>query len=450
MGESLDWQKATEETVSNLSRLIQAETVNPPGNELQAILIVRDILEASGFTQDAFTIVESAPNRPNLIARIRGDGSQKPLLLSGHVDVAPVERERWSHDPFGGEVINGEVWGRGAVDMKGFLAMYLEIFLSIYRQKIPLKRDVILAAIADEEHGFTHGSKFLVEQYPGLIDAEYGITEGGAVTIWLGKIKWYPIQVAEKSACRLHARVHGKVGHGSVSQLEGPIFQLALAIENLRKAGHLPVHLTTTFQKMLDDFGAQLNFPFNILIKLFHSPKIMHMILNRMKGHNRDLIAGMVTNTPFLNMLQAGSLENPTPSMAEVDLSCRLLPGQTPDAVIYELHQIMGEEIEIEVVRTFSGTEFSTETPFYKLLEKRTHQMDPEGLVTPTLFPGGTDASQYQNAGITVYGFTPGILPPGLQPMVLAHGHDERIPISFIKTGLPVLWDVVTEFCGKG
>ncbi len=450
MSDSPNWKLAVDETVSNLIRLIQAVTVNPPGNELQAILIVKDILEKAGFPQEAFTILEPAPGRANLVARLRGDGSQKPVLMSGHVDVVPVEREFWSHDPFGGELINGTVWGRGAMDMKGFLAMYLQIFLELFRHNMPLKRDVILAAIADEENGFVNGSKFLVTEHPGLINAEYGITEAGAVTVWLGKIRWYPIQVAEKSAYSLNVRVTGKVGHGSISQLEGPIYLLASAIEKLRQAGHLPVHLTSTYHKMVDSIGSQVNLPVRYLVQLLHSPRVMNLILGQMKGHTRDLVASLVTNTPWIYMLQAGSLDNPTPSMAEARISCRSLPGQSPQDVTREFKEIMGENVNFEISNRYPGTEFSTETPFYRLLEKRTHQMDKKGLVTPMLFPAATDACLYQNAGITVYGFTPGIVPPDIQPMLLAHGHDERLPVSFIETGLPVLWDVITEFCVKG
>jgi acetylornithine deacetylase/succinyl-diaminopimelate desuccinylase-like protein len=139
MSEPINWKTASQEAASNLIRLIKTETVNPPGDELPAIMVIKDILESAGFPQESFTIVESAPKRVNLVARLCGDGSERPLLLSGHVDVVPVEREYWEHDPFGGEVIEGEIWGRGALDMKGFLAMYLQVFLELFRQKIPLK-----------------------------------------------------------------------------------------------------------------------------------------------------------------------------------------------------------------------------------------------------------------------------------------------------------------------
>lgn len=446
----ISWKAGTDETVNHLARLIQAETVNPPGNELPAILVIKDILEQAGFPRESFEILESAPNRANLVARIKGDGSERPLLLSGHVDVVPVERERWSHDPFGGEVIDNVVWGRGALDMKGFLAMYLQTFLNLFRQKTSLKRDVILAAIADEEAGFTHGSKFLVEQHRELVEAEYGLTEGGALTVYFGETKVYPIQVAEKCVCWLRGRAIGKPGHGSVPHADNAVFALAEALEKLRRAGHLPVHISPTFTKMADAAGSQINSPLGRLTGLLHSPAVVSFLLGRLKGETRNYLRAMVTNTVSPTMLQAGSKVNVIPSMAEVNIDCRLVPGQTPKSVMDEIHQIVGEGIELEVVYTTDGAEFSTESPLYKLLEKRTHQLDPEGLVIPMMMPGATDASQYQKAGITMYGFTPGVLPKGITVLQMAHGHDERVPISFIETGLPVLWDVVNEFCGAG
>lgn len=234
MADPINWKTATDETVGHLSRLIRAETVNPPGNEEPAIRVVKEILERDGFGSEDFKILESAPGRVNLVARLRGDGSQRPLLLSGHVDVVPVERERWTHDPFGGEVIDGEVWGRGALDMKGFLSMYLQIFLQVRRRGLPLKRDLILAAIADEEAGFTHGSQFLTEQHRDLIDAEYALTEGGAMTLYFGKTKAYMIQVAEKGVCWLRMTASGKPGHGSLPHKDNAVLHLAQAIERIR------------------------------------------------------------------------------------------------------------------------------------------------------------------------------------------------------------------------
>jgi acetylornithine deacetylase/succinyl-diaminopimelate desuccinylase-like protein len=449
MNTPLNWSTEVDETVQNLSHLIQAVTVNPPGNELPAILLVKQILESAGVPGDMFTIVESAPNRVNLVARLRGDGSERPLMLSGHVDVVPVERDHWSHDPFGGEVIDGVIWGRGALDMKGFLAMYLQTFLMLFRQKTPLKRDVILAAIADEEAGFTHGSQFLVEKHRGLIDAEYALTEGGAMTMHLGKTRLYPIQVAEKSVCWLRMRTIGKPGHGSVPHADNAVFHLAEALAKIYRAGHLPVHITPTFQAMMSSAGAQTPLAIRLATRALQSPGLVSLAINRMKGTARNFLSALTTNTVSATMLDAGSKVNVIPSSAEVALDCRLVPGQTPEDVIREIKAITGERVELEVVSTTNGAPFSTETSLYKIMENATRKMDPGGIVIPMLMPGATDASQYRQSGMTIYGFTPGILPADIPIMSMAHGHDERIPISYIASGLPTLWEVVNQFCGR-
>ncbi len=450
MSLNINWKMATDETVKHLVSLIQAPTVNPPGNELPAIMVVKEILDTEGFPQEWYRIVESAPNRVNLVARIKGDGSERPLLLSGHVDVVPVEREKWNYDPFGGEVIASEVWGRGAIDMKGFLAMYLQTFLELYRSKVPLKRDVILAAIADEEVGFIHGSSFLVDQHRELIEAEFGLTEAGGFTYYFGQRKVYPIQVAEKAVCWLKIRAHGKAGHGSVPLADNAVVKLSQAIAKIGRTRHLAVHLSAPFIKMLDAVGEELQFPLNILVGMVHSPVILNLALSILKGDGINILKALVTNTVSPNMLHAGTKLNVIPSMAEADIDCRLVPGQSPEDAVREIHQIVGDDIEVEVIYTTGGAEVPTETPLFKLLKKRTQQMDPAGMVIPLLMPGATDACQYQHAGIKMYGFTPGILPPGVSILQLAHGHNERMPISFIESGLPVLWDVVNEFCGKG
>ncbi len=449
MLENIHWEQATQETVQHLSRLIQIDTTNPPGNELPAILAIRDILVSQGIPEEAITIVEAAPQRANLVARLRGDGSHRPLLLSGHVDVVPVERTRWSRDPFGGEVAEGCVWGRGALDMKGFLAMYLQVFLLAKRQNLPLKRDLILAAIADEEAGFTHGSKFLVEQHRSLIEAEYALNEGGAMTIYMGKARLYPIQVAEKGVCWLKASAQGQPGHGSLPHADNAVFHLAHVLERLRRAGHLPVHITPTFLKMLDSVSSHLRAPTRWLVPLLRHPTPIHWLL-KMKSlpqQSRSLLTAILSNTVTPTVLKAGTKTNVIPSEATVDLDCRLLPGQTPQDVMGEIRSIFGDRIALEPIMTSSGTEFSTDTPLYRLLEKVTQEMDPQGIVFPFLMPGATDACVYQHAGITVYGFTPGVLPKGFPLMKLGHGHDERLPISAIESGLQALWKVICEFC---
>ena len=443
----INWEQNTDETIKNLSRLIQAETVNPPGNEMAAIQIVKKILEAEGLESESYKIVESTPGRANLIARLRGDGSQRPLLLTGHVDVVPVEREYWTRDPFGGEVVDDCVWGRGAVDMKGFLAMFMQVFMMAKRQGLPLKRDIILAAIADEEAGFEHGSRFLVDQHRELIDAEFAFNEFGGNTIYMNGVPVYPIQVAEKGVCWMKMTAKGEPGHASMPHSNNSDLQLAKAIDRLRLAGRLPIHLTPTVDEMVEILSEHLAFPAGTLIGQLRKPRLAGNALKLLPNEPRRLFNAMLTNTVSPTILKAGTKVNVIPSIAEAKLDCRLLPGQTPDDAMREILAITGKDVELETLYTSSGAEFSTDTPLYRMIGKAVKKMDPNGIVVPMLMPGASDAAEYQRAGITVYGFTPGIVPEGFPLIDMAHGHDERIPISFITSGLPALWDVVSEFC---
>jgi acetylornithine deacetylase/succinyl-diaminopimelate desuccinylase-like protein len=442
---SPDWESSTQETVQNLVRLIRLETVNPPGNEEIAVAVLKELLDREGIPPSDAVIVESAPRRANLVVRLRGDGSKRPLLMSGHTDVVPVEREHWSRDPFGGEVLDGCVWGRGTMDMKGFLAMYLQIFLLAHRLKLPLKRDLILAAVADEEAGFQHGSKFLVDEYRSLIDADLGFTEGGAMTIYFGKTRFYPIQASEKGACWMKMRTHGQPGHGSMPHADNAVLHLATALEKIRRAHHLPVHLTPTFLRMMQAAGDQLKFPARLLPNLLRNPAIASFMLGRLPENSRNLLGSMITNTVSRTMLAAGQKSNVIPSEAEADLDCRKLPGQTAEDVMREILAVTGNQVALEPLYISTGTEFTVDSPFYRTLETAVRSMDPGGLVVPMLMPGATDASEYQRTGIQMYGFTPGVIPEGFPALQMAHGHDERIPISFIRSGLPVLWEVLTN-----
>jgi acetylornithine deacetylase/succinyl-diaminopimelate desuccinylase-like protein len=447
MTTAINWDAITQEAVEHLQNLIRMDTTNPPGNELPAVLYIRDVLLKAGLPENSIQILESAPGRANLVARIRGDGSAKPLLLTGHVDVVPVERKYWTHDPFSGNIADGCVWGRGALDMKGLLVMYLLAFLQTQRVNLPLKRDLILAAIADEEAGFVHGSKFLVDQHRELIQAEYALNESGGMTLHMAGAKVYVLQVAEKGVCWLRMIASGQPGHGSMPHQDNAIFHLSGALQKLKKAGHLPIHLTPTVRLMLEGLAKQIKFPTSLVFRLLANPSLAGVALGLAPDETRGAFLSMLSNSISPTILTAGSKTNVIPSEAEAQLDCRLLPGYSPEDAIRELYAITGDRVKIEPLYTTDGAEFSTETPLYRLMEKATRQMDPDGVVVPYMVPGATDAFEYKRAGIIVYGYSPGILPEGFPMIKLTHGHDERIPISAYRTGLPALWQVVSEFC---
>lgn len=442
-----NWDSTLNETIENLVTLIQAKTVNPPGNEELAILKIKEILDRSGFPESQYHILEAAPNRLNLIARIPGDGSKLPLLLTGHVDVVPVEEDYWEHDPFGGEVINDYIWGRGTVDMKGAVAMFLEIFLMVFRNNLPLKRDLIFAAIADEEAGFEYGSKFLVDNHKDLIRAEYALNEMGGITLYMGGRKIYPIQIAEKGYAWLKAIAKGKPGHGSMPHIDNSVYYLSEALYKLKQQVHLPFHITTPYQSMIDALKKQLPSMTGIGIGLLRSPTMLNLVQKKLPIETRSLLLALVTNTVSPNILKAGTKSNVIPSIAEAQLDCRLLPGQSSEDVIKEILAITGDRISLEVIKSSSGASFPAETEAYRIMEKAIQNMDPEGIVIPFMIPGATDAAEYQRLGIKVYGFTPGILPKDYPYMEMPHGHNERIPLLAIETGLKALWEAVAEIC---
>lgn len=228
---------------------------------------------------------------------------------------------------------------------------------------------------------------------------------------------------------------------------DNAVLTLAQGLERIRRAGHLPIHITPTVRRMLKEVSAQVKFPLGSIVGWLRYPWLVSWLLRFLPPEVKPAIAVMLSNSASPTMLKAGLKINVIPSVAQADIDCRLLPGQRPEDAINELQTVMGQNIDLEPVTTSGGTEFPVDTPLYRLLEKATRDMDPEGIVFPMLMPGATDAVVYEEIGIVVYGFTPGVLPEGFPVVKLAHGHDERLPISAIRSGLPALWQAITEFC---
>jgi acetylornithine deacetylase/succinyl-diaminopimelate desuccinylase-like protein len=263
----------------------------------------------------------------------------------------------------------------------------------------------------------------------------------------MGKLRLYPIQVAEKGVTWMKMIARGKPGHASLPHDENAVFYLVRAIEQIRRAGHLPVHITPTFQAMVTAAARQLNFPASLLVRMLSHGWVVSLLLKILKGRPKTLLTALTTNTCTPTVLQAGQKTNVIPAEASVHLDCRRLPGQSPEDVIREITALTGTGVSFEPLDTSPGAAFPTDSPLYRILEEETHKLDPQGLVIPMMMTGATDACVYRQAGITMYGFTPGRLPQDFPVLSLAHGHDERIPISFIESGLPVLWEVVRKFC---
>ena len=443
----IDWNAVDAEVITHLQNLLRLDTRNPPGNEVRAAHYLRDVLEAEGFE---CVIVGPSPERATLITRLKGDGSQAPLLLMSHTDVVAVEPEKWSHDPFSGDIAGGFLYGRGALDMKNTVAMELMSMLLLKRQGVPLKRDVIFMAEADEETGGHQGAEWVVEHYPQLIQAEYGLNEGGGGGLEVNGKIYYTVETAEKGSARFKIRATGDPGHGSVPHGQNAIVRLAELLSKVRDK-QPPIHFTATLRGYIEGLASAQ--PPELAQQLLAvlsdeataSEAIDHLPIDEFL--KRELHA-MARNTIAPTMLQAGSQINVIPSEAVAYLDGRLLPGQTLEGYLQELHAIFGEDCEIEFVDPSVALEADPASPLFEVINDVLRMHAPEAAVVPTMLTGGTDAKHVSTLGTKVYGFSPELY-NGTVGWSGVHGHDERIGVKAMQWGTRVMYEVVEKFAGQ-
>lgn len=425
--------------------LLRIDTTNPPGAERAAAEVVADELRQAGLEP---RYLESAPERANVVARLKGTGEKPPLLLTAHLDVVEAEASAWKHPPFSGLIADGCLWGRGAIDMKNMAAMCVAIMTRLAREKVALKRDLIFAAVADEEAGCDHGSKFLVETHPDLVRAEYAIGESGGYTVHLGKAVFYPIQVAEKGICWVRARVRGEPGHGSMPRDDSAVIKLADAIARLGQTP-LPVHITPYIRDFVEGLASRQPGPLRPLLRRLLHPAIAPHILRRLPDRTLARSFGaLLSNTASPTILRAGSKVNVIPGYAEAEIDGRTLPGQTEADFLRELSAVLGPEVALEVVRSAPPTTTDpVDSPLFDQIRASILAVEPEATVVPYMIPGFTDAKYFTLLGAKWYGFSPVKMPKDIRFADLFHGHNERVPVDGLAWGTNVLFDVVRRFC---
>lgn len=444
---SPDWQAVDEEVISHLQNLLRLDTRNPPGNEILVAHYLRDTLEKEGFT---CTIVGPSPERASLITRLRGDGSLPPLLLMSHTDVVAVEPEKWSYPPFGGEIADGYLYGRGALDMKNMVAMELMTMLLLKRLNVPLQRDVIFIAEADEETGGHAGAEWVAHHYPDLIRAEYALNEGGGNGLEINSQVYYTVQTGEKGAARFKIRVTGSPGHGSVPHENNAIIKLAEILSKARDQ-QPPVHFTATLRTMLESLAAtQPPAIGQALLAILADEATASSIIDQLPIEEtlKQELHAMTRNTIAPTMLEAGSQINVIPSEATAYLDGRILPGQTTESFLRELRAIFGHECEIEFIDPSEALEAETASPLFDVIKAVLHEHAPTAGIIPIMLTGGTDAKYVSDLGTRVYGFAPELY-TGTSGLDGIHGHDERISVKAMQWGTRVLYDVVEKFAGK-
>jgi acetylornithine deacetylase/succinyl-diaminopimelate desuccinylase-like protein len=421
-----------------LQRLIRFDTTNPPGNEGDCIEFVRTLLQDTGIDSELYAQV---PARPNLVARLEGAGSGAPLLVQGHVDVVTTSGQQWTKPPFGGALIDGYVWGRGALDMKGPVAMMLAAFLRAKREQTPLPGDVILAVLADEEDGGDVGARFLAEEHRHLFEGvRYALSEFGGFSLDVGGRRFYPVQVAEKQICWLKATVRGPGGHGALINRKGTMARLGRLLRDLDR-NPLPLHVTPVVRAFVEQIAAALPRPQRDVLLAVLKPRLGDRVLKLLGGQGR-FIEPMLRNTVSATIVRGGEKINVVPSEVEVQLDGRALPGFTPDDLMDELKAVIGDDVELELVRHDPGPPEPDLTHF-DTLAAVLRELDPEGTPVPLLQPGVTDARHFAPLGIQTYGFVPLRLPPEFEFLPLIHAADERVPTSALDFGAEAIFRAI-------
>jgi len=445
---SIDWENFHQEAATHLQNLIRIPTINPPGNEMEAIKYVAEVLRKENIP---YKIFEPAPGRGNLIATLKGNGQGKPLLLSCHLDVVPVEEKSWRHHPFSGDVIDDCIWGRGSIDMKQMAVMELMMLLTLKRNLIVPKRDIIFTAVADEEAGCTWGSKWLTANVPDMLNAEFALNEVGGFSLHVDgddQNVFYPIGVAERGWCWLTMNFKGDPGHGSLPHANQAIVKAAQAVEQL-DACCFPIHIHPIVRNFVTTIASHQKISRRWLLKGLLTPGLNSFLLNKIIPKNkRAQFKAMLSNTAAPTIMKAGSKENVIPGTASLTIDGRIVPGQNSESFLKELEKIVGVQFDLEPGLSHEPTEIGHyDNDFYQLLAKNLIKHDKRAIPVPYVIPGYTDAAYWSTLGIKCYGFAPVKLEKDIPFSSLFHGHDERIPVEGFLFGLHVMWDVIQEWC---
>ncbi|WP_435885109.1 M20/M25/M40 family metallo-hydrolase [Streptomyces tauricus] len=426
--------QALDEVVRFTSDLIRIDTTNRGGGDCRerpAAEYAAARLAEAGLEP---TLLERTKGRTNVVARLEGtDPSADALLVHGHLDVVPAQAEDWSVHPFSGEVRDGVVWGRGAVDMKNMDAMILAVVRQWARAGVRPRRDIVIAFTADEEASAEDGSGFLADRHAGLFaGCTEGISESGAFTFHDGGGRQlYPLAAGERGTGWLKLTARGRAGHGSKVNRSNAVTRLAAAVARIG-AHEWPVRLTPTVRAALTELAVLYGVEPDL-----DGPDGVDRLMEKL-GPAASLVEATVRNSANPTMLDAGYKVNVIPGEAVAHVDGRFLAG-TEDEFRATLDQLTGPDVEWEFLHREVALQAPLDSPTYARMRAAVEAFAPEGNVVPYCMSGGTDAKQFSRLGITGYGFAPLKLPPGFDYQALFHGVDERVPVEALHFGVRVL-----------
>ncbi|MEV6565599.1 M20/M25/M40 family metallo-hydrolase [Streptomyces kronopolitis] len=422
-----------EDEVVDLCRdLIRIDTSNygdhsGPGERAAAEYVAEKLAEVGLEPQ----IFESHKGRASTVARIEGEDRSRPaLLIHGHTDVVPANAEDWTHHPFSGEIADGCIWGRGAVDMKDMDAMTLAVVRDRLRTGRKPPRDIVLAFLADEEAGGTYGARYLVDHHPHLFE---GVTEaisevGGFSFTVNEKVRLYLIETAQKGMHWMKLTVDGNAGHGSMIHKDNAITELSEAVGRLGRH-EFPVRVTKTLRSFLDQLGDALGTELD--------PEDMDATLAKLGGIAK-LIGASLKNTANPTQLGAGYKVNVIPGQATAHVDGRFLPGHEEE-FLADLDRLLGPRVKREDVHADKALETTFDGALVEAMQSALQAEDPIARAVPYMLSAGTDAKSFDDLGIRGFGFAPLKLPPELDFAGMFHGVDERVPVDGLKFGVRVL-----------
>lgn len=422
----IDWQSTEVETLRHFRALVQIDSSNPPGNETSVVNHLKQLFDAEGIENRVYAL---DPARANLVARLRGTGKKRPILLMAHTDVVGVQREKWPVDPFEAVLKDGYVWGRGTIDDKDKLVANLMTMLLLKRSGAMLDRDVIFLAESGEEGDTSVGIDFMVREHFGEIDAEFALTEGGNARLELGKVTVIAVATAEKLPRRVRLVVNGTSGHGSVPRTDNALVKLSAAVATLG-TWETPMRLNDTtrtyFERLAGVSQPEQAARYKGLVDPAKSAAIQRYLAQYEPSHYSMLRTSVVPT-----ILKAGFRMNVIPSEAEATIDVRALPDEDVDKFYDEMKKVVNDPaVRIEPLNAGARTASPPsrlDTEMFRTIESVSERLYPGVTTVPTMLTGATDMAQLRAKGIQSYGLGPAV---SLEDAINygAHSDVERIP----------------------
>jgi acetylornithine deacetylase/succinyl-diaminopimelate desuccinylase-like protein len=437
----VDWAAIDREGVALLRDYLRINTTNPPGNELASARFLRDFLAKEGIEAQILDTAELGAGRANLYARVKGNGSKRAIALVHHMDVVPATPSTWTVPPFSGELRDGYIYGRGALDMKGEGVAAMMALVAIKRGGVPLTRDLVVIANADEEWGSLGALTFAARHADLLRDVEYLFTEGGSNSVRNDTLRYYAVGVSEKRTFWQRLTVRGTPSHASRPTTDNPVPRLVAALDRLARY-ETPLHVTPGvdryFRDISRDYPGERGSWLRNVSRALENPRAREWILSDLYWN------AILRNTISLTALQGSNKTNVIPAEASAEVDIRLLPDQDPDSVLATLKTVVADTaVQFSpLIVPKAPFESPTNTDFFRAVERAARERDPRAFVTSSMLTAATDRPMYRRLGILVYGLDP-FRTDDVDEQRGVHGNDERISVANLGAGIRFVYDVL-------